>query len=78
MVGLPRLLSHCAKLHIAGGHGQLSQVFSGEVYDCYSVSPEYFVHCSISKIGKIIKLFCGSCLQLLGTPDPDNEGTMLF
>jgi hypothetical protein len=25
-----------------GGNGQFSQAFSGEVYDFYSVSPEYF------------------------------------
>jgi hypothetical protein len=29
----------CTKL---SGHGQFSHAFSGEVYDFYSVSPEYF------------------------------------
>jgi hypothetical protein len=38
MVGLPCLVSHCAKL---GGRGQFSHAFSGEVYDFYSASPEY-------------------------------------
>jgi hypothetical protein len=28
------------KLHVAGGHGQFSHAFSGEIYDFYS--PEYF------------------------------------
>jgi hypothetical protein len=42
MVGLPCLVSHCAKLHVAGGRGQFSHVFSGEVYGFYSVTPECF------------------------------------
>jgi hypothetical protein len=41
MVGLPCLVSQCVKLNVAGGGGQFSHAFSGEVYDFYSVSPEY-------------------------------------
>jgi hypothetical protein len=38
IVGLPCLVSQCAKLHVAGW----THTFSDEVYDFYSVSPEYF------------------------------------
>jgi hypothetical protein len=44
MVGLPGLVSECAKLHVAGWTWAISHGFSSKVYDFYSVSPEYFGH----------------------------------
>jgi hypothetical protein len=37
MVGLPCLLSQCAKLHVAGWKGAVSPVLGGEVCECCSV-----------------------------------------
>jgi hypothetical protein len=35
-------MSQCAKLHVAGWTWAVLHGFSGEVYDFYRVSPEYF------------------------------------
>jgi hypothetical protein len=42
MVGLPCLVGQCAKLHVAGWMWAVFTRVSGEFYDFYSVSPEYF------------------------------------
>jgi hypothetical protein len=53
MVGLPSLASQCAKLHVAGWTWAVSHAFSGEVYDFYSVSPEYFGYTLVSTVFEV-------------------------
>jgi hypothetical protein len=48
MVGLPCLVSQCAKLHVAGWKWAVFTRVSGEVYDFYSVSPEYLGYTLVS------------------------------
>jgi hypothetical protein len=44
MVGLPCLVSQCAKLNVAGWTWEVFTRVSDEVYDFYSVSPEGHKH----------------------------------
>jgi hypothetical protein len=67
MIGLPCLVSQCAKLHVAGGRGQFSHAFSGEVYDFYSVSPEYFGYFPVQCYSVLgILHFDALCQSVLG------------
>jgi hypothetical protein len=67
MVGLLCLVSQCATLYIAGWTWAVFTLCSGDVYDFYSVSPEYFGYTLVIELCvRVILFVCvfGNLMQL--------------